>query len=190
MSESQSSTQVKQGDVLIAPPSMPDPRFKAAVILVAQHGEEGTMGFCLNKMSRHSLLDLLRSEGLEGTKDWPLYWGGPVGSSTVWMLHTNEWSMDHTWPIDDYWSITTHQDMFGALDSGDCPKEFRIIIGHCGWMQGQLELELEGQPPRKHNHSWLVLQDPEPGLITDVSEDDLWDASLDQCGHQAIDHWL
>ena len=43
------SQDVTTGKVLLAEPFMLDPNFKRAAVLVCEHGEEGSIGFIMNK---------------------------------------------------------------------------------------------------------------------------------------------
>ena len=47
------------GKLLIAEPFLADPNFARSVILLCEHGEEGSVGFSLNRPTEHSLADLL-----------------------------------------------------------------------------------------------------------------------------------
>ncbi|HJN59891.1 MAG TPA: YqgE/AlgH family protein, partial [Alphaproteobacteria bacterium] len=55
-----------EGQLLVAMPSMPDPRFERSVIYVCAHSEEGAMGIVVNKplesLSFSELLEQLEIE--------------------------------------------------------------------------------------------------------------------------------
>ncbi|MEM6772329.1 MAG: YqgE/AlgH family protein, partial [Bacteroidota bacterium] len=42
-------TQIKSGTVLLAEPFMMDTNFKRTAVLLVDHGEEGSIGFILNR---------------------------------------------------------------------------------------------------------------------------------------------
>ncbi len=52
---------LKAGQLLIAEPFLGDPTFARAVILLCEHGDEGSVGFILNKPTELTLGDLLRN---------------------------------------------------------------------------------------------------------------------------------
>lgn len=185
--------EIKSTDLLIAPPSIPDPRFRKTVLMLTHSHEGGSFALCLNRPSRYVCNDILKDLelGEDLNLEIPLYWGGPVNPSTVWMLHSSEWSLDdRTVPIDSNWSMTSNEQMFVHLADGDCPQEFRLMFGFCSWSPQQLEAELRGLPPWNPNHSWLVAANPGAEWIFEQPVENLWENATTLCSHQAVDSWL
>jgi len=180
------------GDLLIAPPKMPDLRFKKSVIMLTQQHQGGWAGLTINKPTPHTLLDLAREVDLNlpGRMNFPLYWGGPVNTTTVWMLHSSEWSMMETIEINEHWSMTSDEKMFACVADGDYPRHFRFMFGLCAWAPEQLEAELRGSPPWHHSSSWLIARGPSPDWLFEQDPADLWSNSTELCGHQAVNAWL
>ena len=57
------------GQLLIAMPSMNDPRFERTVIYMCAHGEEGAMGLVINKpLDSLSFTDLMEQLGVEDSE--------------------------------------------------------------------------------------------------------------------------
>ena len=186
-------SQLNTGDLLIAPVLAADFRFQRSVIMLTYVGPQGTYGLTLNKMTNFTLENILRDQDLEQHPqliDIPLYWGGPVQSNTVWMLHDAGWSNQHTMMINDSWSMTSHSSMFHALAEGVGPTWYRICHGFSAWRPGQLERELEGAEPYTSQHSWLTAQSPDPEWIQTNPASVLWTTAIDLSAHQAVDHWL
>lgn len=181
---------LEAGDLLISPPMMPDPRFRESVIIVTQHNEHGSYGLCLNKQTMHTINDLASDIGVRLDEDIALYWGGPVNPTTVWMLHSNDWSMTNTVEINSHWSMTSNLKMFHAMSRGEYPSQYRLFFGFSNWAPEQLEKELVGAPPWHHQSSWLVWHHPHDERILDVEPNQLWNVSTSQCGRQAINSWL
>ena len=177
-------------DLLIAPPNIPDPRFKRAVLMLTHDHHGGSFALCLNKSTHHTLKDILEETGIETNLNFPLYWGGPVSTNSVWMLHSSEWSTEHTAEINDEWSMTSNISMFHHLADGDCPRHFRMMFGYCTWAQGQLRAELQGNPPWSKKHSWLVAENPGAEWLFEHPVDELWDAAAELSGQQAVQSWL
>ena len=50
--------------LLIASPGMADPRFAKTVILLAESGEDGSLGFVLNKRSPYTFGELAKELGI------------------------------------------------------------------------------------------------------------------------------
>lgn len=176
------------GSLLIAPPTIPDQRFESAVLLLAHNETEGSLAFCLNKVSEYTVKDLLPNEDFE--LNFPLYWGGPVGKSTVWMLHSKEWETENTLDINDEWSMSSTIEMFNELAEGNCPQQFRLFYGYCSWNSGQLESEIQGERPWNHSHSWLIAENPGIEWTMEQPVEDLWTSATGMSAHQAVQNWL
>lgn len=183
----------KPTDLLISPPSIPDPRFRKTVLMLTHDHDGGSFALCLNKPSRYVCKDILQN--IEALQDldlqFPMYWGGPVSQGTVWMLHSAEWELDErTVEIDESWSMTSHESMFAHLADGDYPQQFRLMFGFCSWAPNQLIAELRGLPPWNSKHSWLVAANPGPEWIYEQPVENLWENATTLCSHQAVDSWL
>lgn len=183
---------IQGGDLLIAPAAMRDPRFYKSVILITHHHNEGSYGLCMNRPSGYAVQDLVEEAELEldCELNMPLYWGGPVQPSTVWMLHCPDWSTEHTIHVNQHWSITSHAEMFFHLADQDFPRYFRIFHGYSGWAPGQLTMELNSQGPWARQSSWLTASQVDPEFILEQDESQLWTATVELSARQAMDHWL
>ena len=69
---------VTKGVLLVASPSLKDPNFRQAVVLIVEHGPEGTLGLILNRSTKVLLSEALPDiTVLKGTS-YRLFAGGPV----------------------------------------------------------------------------------------------------------------
>ena len=182
--------QINPGDVIIAAPDCPDSRFRKTVIMITEHTDQGTMGLCLNRVTERRVSDILEPTGIELAWDDSVYWGGPVQGNTVWILHHSAWSTEQTLTVNPDWSITSNISMFEKMALGDMPLRHRIVSGVVGWSSDQLAAEIQGRGPWRQEHSWLILNDPDPDLLLSVNPDDLWGHCLQQCSLQTVSHWL
>ena len=176
--------------LLIAPPNMPDPRFAKSVLLLTHHQQGGSSAICINRPTEHVVSDVLRELDLDFELHFPVYWGGPVNSGVVWMLHSSEWAMEDTVAINDHWSMTSDVGMFAHLADHDCPRYFRITVGMSTWGPGQLQMELDGTPPWNKSNSWLVTDNPGPEWLFEQDPETLWDQATELCGRQAVKSWF
>lgn len=180
----------KSSDLLIAPPHIPDPRFRKTVLLLTHDHKGGSFALCVNKPTEHTLQDIVDELGIETNINFPLYWGGPVNQNTVWMLHSSEWECEYTVPINADWSMTSNISMFTHMADGDYPNQFRLMLGYCSWSPGQLKSELEGLPPWNHNSSWLIANNLGPEWLFEQPIDLLWENATTLSSHQAVNQWL
>lgn len=178
------------GDLLIAPPNMPDPRFRKAVILLTHDLASGAFALCLNRETRHRVGDIIEDLGIGFDLPHPLYWGGPVSPSTIWMLHSDDWHTDNTHEVCEGWSMTSSREMFEQIGDGDEPQHYRFFAGYCSWGPGQLQAELAGAEPWSRDQSWLVAQNPGPSWLLEQPIEHLWSSATTLSSHQAVASWL
>jgi putative transcriptional regulator len=153
------------GQVLIAMPSMDDPRFSQSVIYVCAHTNEGAMGIVVNRpLASPSFDDLLRQLNVDPTppaRTIRLCSGGPVDNARGFVLHTADWTDDASLRVDDTLALTASLDILKAIATGGGPSKGLLALGYAGWGPGQLDTEM-GQ------NAWLsapvdldVLFDPD-----------------------------
>ena len=78
------NTKPKKGDLLIAEPAIiGDVSFNRSIVLLADHSEEGSIGFILNKPLEYSINDLIP----EVNASFKVYNGGPVEQDNLYFIH-------------------------------------------------------------------------------------------------------
>lgn len=183
---------IKPTDLLIAPPNMPDARFKETVLMVLSDNSSGTIALCLNSPIELETGDLaeLRDPNDTMAMSHPIYWGGPVGRESIWMLHDQDWCSGNTMEVGDGIRVSSDREMLEALKMGDCPNTFRVFAGFASWAPGQLQAELEGHHNRNKNHAWLVAPTHDLEWLLECPVDELWEYATALCAQTAVDSWL
>lgn len=183
--------QLTPGSLLVAPPKLKDPRFTNTVVLLCHNSSTGSFGLVLNEPARFNLADISEEIGLERPLNHDLFWGGPVNQGSIWMVHSSEWGIDDiTMEVDDRWSITSSDAMFEAIQEGDTPREFRFVHGFSSWGPGQLEAELDGQPPYTASSSWLTAPSQPPDILFNLPIETMWENTCSISRSQAVGEWL
>lgn len=180
--------ELRAGLVLVAPPLMQDSRFSRSVIMLCEHGPNGTLGVCLNKPLPMTLTNL----GLD-LDPWleqrELYWGGPVNTHVVSVLHPRSFRMPNTVAVTQTVAMTSNPRMFNRIQS-DPPRGFSVAAGFSVWGPDQLAAEIQGDPPYTQASSWLVL-DPGPDWEPwDQDPDQLWNQSVERAAQSAVKNWF
>lgn len=178
---------MQAGDLLIAHPRIPDPRFKGTVLMLSAL-EPHSVGFVLNKPTDYKLSNCIDDMPME--YDQTLYWGGPVNNKTVWMLHSQDWMGDTSLAVDDRWALTSSQDMLLVIAGGRGPEYARFFTGYSSWAPGQLLAEMGGQGQWKPEHSWLTAHNPGPKWVLDTDDTQVWERATLLSSSQAVDSWL
>lgn len=131
----------KAGVLLVAEPFMGDPSFDRSVILIAEHNENGTVGYILNRPLEIKLDSLI--------PDFPesksiLHNGGPVQQNNLYFLHQRIDLFPNAIQVAKglYWGGDFDRlkevVRLGLVQS----DEIRFYLGYTGWSSGQLEGEL------------------------------------------------
>ncbi|MFQ5970841.1 MAG: YqgE/AlgH family protein [Alphaproteobacteria bacterium] len=134
------------GRLLVAKPSMPDPRFAHTVIYMVAHDKQGAMGLIVNRPVGHIPFDALLegldqpAEELEG--DVTVHFGGPVAPSSGFVLHSPEFVLEGSRVVDDKLAFTTNTNILTAMAEGRGPEKALLAFGYSGWGPGQLETEM------------------------------------------------
>lgn len=159
----------KKGKVLISYPLLDDPHFKRTVILLVEHGKDGSVGFILNKNTGLKVNELV--QGFPAVQS-EVFYGGPVNNNNLYFLHNKGNLLDGSHEVlpGIFWG-GDFDNLKVLLDTGKISeKDIRFFIGYSGWAKGQLNEELIDQ-------SWIV------GKITgktimQLSDKKLWSQIL------------
>lgn len=167
------------GKLLLAMPSMPDPRFDHSVIYICAHSDEGAMGLIINKpaldVQFQEVLEQLGVPQSDATRQIQVYRGGPVETARGFMLHSADYDeTDATLQINDEFAMTATVDVLTHFATGINPTQGLLALGYAGWGAGQLEDELLA-------NGWLTA-DATPELVFGAQDDAKWNTALDSIG--------
>lgn len=134
---------VAKGVLLVASPSLEDPNFRQAVVLVVEHGPEGTVGLILNRPTKlllsHALPDITV---LKGTS-YRLFAGGPVEPTRFLLLFRLKEPPVGARLVFDGVYLGRKPDALERIITQAKPNEtFRAFAGFAAWGPRQLEAEM------------------------------------------------
>lgn len=168
------SVKPKKGKLLIAEPTLTgDVSFNRSVVLLAEHNEEGSVGFILNKPLDYSINDLITEI------DVPLqvFNGGPVEQDNLYFIHKVPDLITNSVEISDgiYWGgdfdITVDLINQGVITEQD----IRFFLGYSGWASLQLDQELMSK-------SWIVVPNQYESDIIQKSTKAFWKEHMIELG--------
>ena len=169
-----------QGKLLIAPPGMPDPRFAKTVVYIWRHDVSGAAGVVINKRCQQPDFKHVCHEGIIKRLpevNHPVYYGGPVLTNMVGVLHSTEYRVASTnTMVDGKVGFTLDSKILEDVAKGQGPLNRMITLGICSWNASQLEEEIEH--PHTPAMSWLMLDYDEKlvfGQLEDSKSDDIWE---------------
>lgn len=140
---------LETGALILATPFMDDQHFVRSVVLLVDHGPDGSLGFILNRPIELNLYQIS-----EEFKDFRLglYLGGPVQLDTLHFIHRlgPEYLGDCMEIAPGiYWGGEMDIVKQRIQDDELNPDEINFYIGYAGWSGGQLEQEFE-------KNSWIA----------------------------------
>ena len=172
------------GQFLVAMPGMKDDRFARSVIYLCAHSEEGAMGLIINQVQDLRFPDLLVQLGIleeceaikmpPQTRDIVVRHGGPVDRSRGFVLHTGDYVVDSSMPVDGEVCLTATVDILRAMSTGSGPHRALMALGYAGWGAGQLEGEIA-------ENGWLTCP-ASADMLFDGDIDSKYDRILAQIG--------
>ena len=158
------------GQLLVASPSMRDPRFDHAVILMVRHDQSGAMGIVINMpVEKRPLANILKMLGADDTDvkgSVQIFSGGPVQPATGFVVHSSDYRGPGTIDVDKNVRVTATIQILRDIGNNKGPKKSIVAFGYAGWAAGQLENELQ-------HGVWFVIPG-DPKLIFDEPRDKVW----------------
>ena len=137
-----------KGHLLVAEPSIiGDVSFNRSVVLLADHSENGSVGFILNKILDFTLKDLIP----EVKGNFKVYNGGPVEQDNLYFIHKIPDLIPDSIEIADgiYWGGNFEAVMNLIAQDLIDDKQIKFFLGYSGWDANQLDEEL-------NSRSWVI----------------------------------
>jgi len=162
------------GQLLIAAPTMSDPRFAHTVILMVRHDQTGAFGIVINRpVGERSIAVLLEAAGdihpdVEGSVR--VFAGGPVQPELGFVVHSADYHRGETVDVDGRVAMTASREILRDIGHNQGPAKSLFAFGYAGWGPGQLEGEMA-------RHNWFTAPE-EPKLIFDDDRDNLWEETM------------
>ena len=160
-------SRLRPGLFLYAAPSLQEPRFAESVVLLIEHGLEGSMGLVVNRPTDVPLDKVLEGVTEARGSDHHLYWGGPVQPQAILALvrsprpHPGARTV-----LPDVHLTGDLADVRAALAGRDPGGGLRVYSGYAGWAAGQLAAEIRAG-------AW-VLDRADAGSVFALEPDKLW----------------
>ncbi len=168
------SEKLQKGQLLIAEPSIiGDVSFNRSVILLADHTNEGSVGFIINKPLRYTINDLIPD--IHAT--FKIYNGGPVEQDNLYFIHNIPELIPDSIEISKgiFWGGDFELTK-ALINSGHIKRNnVRFFLGYTGWDAQQLENEMV-------SNSWIVSENLYANKILGKSATDFWKEKILELG--------
>src|SRR5262245_49725497 len=143
------------GQMLIAMPMIGQSAFLGGIVYLCAHSSQGAMGIMINRPAPNvrfpdllvrleviregELITLPRKASIINVVQ-----GGPVESNRGFVLHSDDYFIDSTLPIDDGICLTATIEILRAIASGQGPENAMLALGYASWSPGSLEIKIRG----------------------------------------------
>jgi putative transcriptional regulator len=164
---------VHKGVFLVANRDLADPNFHEAVVLIVDHGADGTRGLVVNRPTDIPFADTLPEiEALQRLKD-TVYVGGPVARYLVSLLVRADQPPEDTVQVFDsvYFSHKLSALLY-LLEKPQGGATMRAYVGHAGWAPGQLAMELD-------RGDWHITR-ADAATIFDTAAEQVWPTLIER----------
>ena len=164
-------TELAAPTFLIAVPQLSDPNFARAVVLILEHGDQGSMGLVVNRTSSLPMGAFCASQGMDyqGDPGALVYQGGPVQTDRAFVLHSQQQAGPETEEIWGGVCLSYSLESLRVLVD-EPPERLRMYLGYAGWGPGQLADEISGG-------GWL-LSCPTSQVLFNTEPENMWEAAL------------
>jgi len=161
--------------ILAAVPQLGDPNFVRGVVLILEHGDEGSMGLLINKPSDLDMATFCGSQDMQFNGDPAelVYQGGPVQTDRAFILHASEHEGPETEKILGELRLSYSLETLRLL-AEDPPDRLRVYLGYAGWGPEQLAEEIT-------QGAWLV-SNPLERFVFEGDAEKVWDDVLHDMG--------
>ena len=165
---------LQKGLLLLAEPSIiGDVSFNRAVILLADHTSEGSVGFILNKPLKYTITDLIP----DIVSDFKIYNGGPVEQDNLYFIHNIPELIPNSIEIANgiFWGgdFESTKDL---INTGIIKKKnIRFFLGYTGWDAEQLENEM-------YANSWILTKNAYESKILAKESTHFWKEKIVELG--------
>lgn len=164
--------------LLLAMPQMLDPNFERSVVLLCEHGADGTMGLVINRPTTTSVVSILQPEVVDDdcNSDLPVWIGGPVDTSRAWILSAADPGTSERIRLNDDLFLAASADALKLCLKAPPSEQsrFRFLLGYAGWAPGQLEGELAAS-------AWLNAP-LDLDLIFNTPAEEMWSEAIKRLG--------
>ena len=160
-----------RGRLLVANGSLLDPNFRKAVVLVADHDEEGAAGVVLNRRSETTVAEAAPPLASLAGPDELVFVGGPVQPEAAVVLADFQQPELATHLVVGSIGLVTGEE---AAEAVEAIRRARVFAGYAGWGPGQLDAELAEE-------AWL-LEDAYPRDVFTDDPERLWSAVVRRKG--------
>ncbi len=177
MKVKQTEFSLAPGRLLVSVPYYNDAFFNRSLVLLTDYDEEHCAGLIVNHRLPYKVRELVD----DLLVDAPMFLGGPVLPSALFLLHNFESCTSATKIVPGIY-VGYDKKLLALIEyNAITTMKYRFMMGYAGWSPGQLEEELA-------KNMWVVAN-PTPDLVFNTEPDKMWAKAVQILGPD-YKHWL
>ena len=173
-----SDNSLTRGDLLIASPYLTDPNFRRSVVVLCEHGDDGSLGLVVNRPMQVPLGKVLDPLSTSPAATELVHQGGPVETGRLLGIRRGSHPDEPGESVGEGISLLTDlEHSLELIGAGAVPPaDYRFYLGYSGWGKGQLAHEV-------NESAWIVAPATASAELTfEVPAAELWSRSLRALG--------
>ena len=132
-----------RGVFIVAKPKISGGPFSESVVLLLMHGETGTLGVIVNRLTEASLDDVLPDLERGSKETHRVFFGGPVAlNGLLFVFRSARPPEGASHVMGDVYFSAELEVLEKVLKRKTSSSALRLFLGHSGWGPGQLKWEL------------------------------------------------
>ncbi len=167
-----------KGQFLMAMPGLLDPNFHQTVICLSEHTRDGAVGIVVNRthpsLKAETIFTELDIAHHNDVGQVPIYLGGPVHTSEIFILHSRPFDQEISLEITPQLAMSTTREVLESIALARGPSAFLISLGCAGWGPGQLEAEIR-------QNAWLTCT-VDDSILFDIPVNQRWEGAIRKLG--------
>ena len=165
---------LKKGYVLVATPNIiGDFYFHRTAVFLVDSSEESIMGFIINKKLDYSLNEVTN----QLKKIFPLYYGGPVETDSLFFIYNSKIKLRGTIQVsEDLCWGGDFDEVIKLINNNKISNEdIKFFLGYSGWSPTQFKAEI-----REEN--WEIIKNIKLDLVLSNKTEEVWKNYLKSIG--------
>lgn len=167
---------------LVASPALRDPNFVRTVVVLVEHGKNGSLGFIVNRPAPVSFDQVSRLLGLDASdlvgEGTPVFSGGPVAPQSGWILFdpvdVAPAVLADAVEVSERLAVSASRRLLDAIAADEGPERRLLALGYAGWAAGQLDGEFS-------RGVWVPV-DLDDEIVFEMPASERWHAALTSAG--------
>ncbi len=182
------------GSLIISNPRNPLDGAEQSVMVLVSHTPSGSVGIQINRVFPELDLQLVcDQQGIWYPNSDPIYLGGPINTSKIYVIHSSDWASPTTVKLNAEISLTHDTSVLTAISRNKGPQYFRACAGFWSWSYNSLQEQLNPSATSRKKepaHQWEFAPSTQQNVFKSNTGIAQWRHSLSESAKIGVKHWM